>query len=444
MARILCVTSAWSGILYSTLELARRLRSAGHEVAYASYPEAAGTIIAHGFEHVPLEADRTPQFFERDRDRGWLGRLVHLEERRAEGVEALGVGAFRDRVEDFGADLLLIDGELHGHVIASASLPVRRAVLNPFCSIWRVPGLPPPHWPTRPSVGWAGSRLGIWLSWTMLRIAKRRRAVWQWLARGRCDRLSLLRRLARIEGVDLRRETDYGQWLKPFTWSRLPALSLRALELEFPHTPPAHVRYVGPMVSTTRPDDRVEAGDRSALDDIVAWRGAESERRLVYAGFGSVFTVRPELVQRLIQSVADRPEWRLVLSRAGRSDVATGPLPENVSAFDWVPQPWLLQHTDVAVTHGGATTVDECVLSGVPMLVYCGHATDMAGTTARVVYHGLGIAGDDDDAPTAIAAHLERLLDDRSFARAIDDMRRAYLRYERDRIAERAVEALLS
>ena len=71
-----------------------------------------------------------------------------------------------------------------------------------------------------------------------------------------------------------------------------------------------------------------------------------------------------------------------------------GPLPARVHTFPWVPQVDVLRQADVAVTHGGIGTVDECVSSGVPVLVYCGWETDMAGTTARVLHHGIGLAGD--------------------------------------------------
>ena len=73
-----------------------------------------------------------------------------------------------------------------------------------------------------------------------------------------------------------------------------------------------------------------------------------------------------------------------------------GRLPEGAHAFPWVPQLDVLRHADGCVTHGGINTLDECVLNLVPMLVYCGFETDMAGNTGRVVHHGIGLAGDRD------------------------------------------------
>jgi UDP:flavonoid glycosyltransferase YjiC (YdhE family) len=104
----------------------------------------------------------------------------------------------------------------------------------------------------------------------------------------------------------------------------------------------------------------------------------------------------------------------------------------------------VLSHADVAVTHGGISTIDECVLSGVPTLVYCGFETDMGGTTARVVHHGIGIAGDRrrDDIRT-IRGHIDRLLDDSRFETHLKHLRERYSTYVDNRVAEQLVESLL-
>jgi UDP:flavonoid glycosyltransferase YjiC (YdhE family) len=96
------------------------------------------------------------------------------------------------------------------------------------------------------------------------------------------------------------------------------------------------------------------------------------------------------------------------------------------------------------VTHGGINTIDECVLNEVPMLVYCGWETDMAGNTARVAYHGIGIAGDRQrDDTVEIRGHIDRLLRERRFENNLRHMRSLYQAYIDDRVAERTVENLL-
>ncbi len=98
----------------------------------------------------------------------------------------------------------------------------------------------------------------------------------------------------------------------------------------------------------------------------------------------------------------------------------------------------------MAVVHGGINTVDECVLAGVPMLIYCGGETDMAGITERAVHHGLGVAGDSErDDPTMVCAHLERLLTDAAIRQSVDSMRDAFALYRDNRVLERVVQSLV-
>jgi UDP:flavonoid glycosyltransferase YjiC (YdhE family) len=84
-------------------------------------------------------------------------------------------------------------------------------------------------------------------------------------------------------------------------------------------------------------------------------------------------------------------------------------------------------------------------MSAVPMLIYCGGETDMAGTTSRVVHHGIGIAGDrrrDDVAE--MRAHVDRLIADGGVRDRICRLRQACDAYAATKVAERAVESLLA
>ena len=349
-------------------------------------------------------------------------------------------------MRDERPDLILVNGEMHEHIIAASTAGARVALLNSFASIWRQPGVPPPHTLARPGTGWSGTRAGAALLWQVLRLRKLYRRWSERVRRIGCDRESVYRDLALAVGFAFERDTDHRQWLIPFTYRRLPVLSLHAQEFEFSHSPPIHVRFVGPMVLESRIDQPQTAADRDRLEAILARRRETgTDCRLIYAGFGSVFSTDLAFLRRLLAIVEERPGWELVVSlshRVTRSEL--GPLPARVHTFPWVPQVQVLQYTDVAVTHGGVGTVDECVLNGVPTLVYCGWETDMAGTTARVVHHGLGIAGDRQrDTTTDIRVQIDRLLIEPGFRERVKRMQGLYAAYAENRVAERAVDALL-
>jgi len=445
MARILCVTNGLPGLLFTSLELARRLAVDGHHVTYASFPEARGVVEDHGFEFLELTPSRYDAFLEVDARTSVLGRLRTLDRRRERAVESVAVDGFGSAVRDLSPDLMLIDLELHEHIVAAADTGVRMALLNTFVSIWRQPGVPPPHRLVRPGVGWKGARVVTALLWWELRLRKARRAWWHRLTRVGCDRLSILERLARDSGFDLRRETDPSQWPIPLTYSRLPVLTLHALEFEFRPDVPGRVHYVGPMVSGRRRDRRGSPEDEAALREVLDRRRARGRAHpLVYAGFGSFFTTDLTFLRRLIAGLAGG-DWDVVVSLGGRLDpAALGALPAGIHAFSWVPQVRVLEHADVSVNHGAITTVDECIVCGVPILAYCGRETDMAGTTARVVHHGLGLAGDRaHDTPEDIRGYVERLLTETRFRDAVTRFQGLYTRYAEERLAERVVDSLL-
>ena len=198
------------------------------------------------------------------------------------------------------------------------------------------------------------------------------------------------------------------------------------------------------MLLTSRVDRPPRDDDRVRLDAILARRQADTEK-LIYAGFGSILSTDRDLLRRLVEAVAEVTDWELVISLSRRLKAAElGALPSNVHAFDWVPQPRVLENADAAITHGGINTIDECVLHCVPMLIYCGFETDMAGNTARVVHHGIGLAGDRQDPAEAIRRRLDRLLGEPSFAEHLSRLQKHYLAYQKERRAERIVETLLA
>lgn len=444
MAQILCVTNGLPGMLFSSMELTRRLIAAGHVVQYVSYPHTERTVRNHGLDFIPLEPSRYPDFWKADTRASLPDRLRRLESRRQEAVESWGLSSFLETLRQTRPELLLIDGELHEQIIAATRTGVPIALLNTFTSIWRQPGVPPPGRLITPGVGWAGTAAGISLAWSELRLRKLIRAQRQKLERAGCDRISILRRIAKESGFDFERETDAGHWLIPFTYSRLPYLSLHPCEFEFPHEPLANVRYLGPMILEDRVDDRITEDVRARIAAVVERRRNNSNRRLLFAGFGSFFTSNKGFLQRLFAAVSSRQDWELVVSLGGRLDPKElGPLPERVHAFRWLNQLDVLRHADVAVTHGGINTLDECVACAVPMLLYCGFETDMAGNTARVGFHQLGLQGDQGDSAARMQSRLDRLLDEPPFQQNVERMSKAYARYADDQVAERTIESLL-
>jgi MGT family glycosyltransferase len=103
-----------------------------------------------------------------------------------------------------------------------------------------------------------------------------------------------------------------------------------------------------------------------ATDD--PWSPPEDpdRRRLVYLSLGSLGSADVELMQRLVELLADTPH-RYIVSRGPRHDEYE--LAENMIGEEFLPQTSVLPHVDAVITHGGNNTVTECMWFGKPMLV---------------------------------------------------------------------------
>jgi UDP:flavonoid glycosyltransferase YjiC (YdhE family) len=447
MARILCTTASLTGIVNASLELLCRLQAAGHTVAYAGDEAQRSKAEALGLAFHGLPGDRFAKFQESDRARGLGKRLRTLRQRQAEARAALRPAGFEQLLGDLQPDLLLVDGELHARIFIALARGQKLMLLNSFVSIWRNGPVPPPHWLAIPGSGWRGSRVAMAMMWFSLDL--KRRQLW-WRRRLRwvgCDQWTMLRGMARELGLDFRRITDQRQWLLPFTYRQLPVLHLHAREFEFPTTFPPQVHFAGPMIPGQRPDQGVSSADRAALDDLLLRHAAANgQKHLVYAGFGSFFTARPRLLAAILEAARLRPGWCWVVSAGEQlATELADQLPGNIVLLAWAPQLEVLARADLAITHCGANTVDECALAAVPMLNYPGTLTDMAGNCSRAHYHGIAVTGDHErDSAQDILRQLDYLLQTPSVAERGRQLQQALQAYQREQRAEQIIAAQLS
>jgi MGT family glycosyltransferase len=181
-------------------------------------------------------------------------------------------------------------------------------------------------------------------------------------------------------------------------------LVLTSAEFDFPGTVAANARYVG-----------------AVLDDP-AWAGTEvttvspDDRPLVLVALSSTFQDHAACLQRIVDGLAKLPV---------RAIVTTGPAlepgaiaaPSNVDVVAAAPHAAILRHAAAVVTHGGHGTVVRSLAAGVPLVVLP-HGRDQADNARRVSARGAGITLRRSASSATIAAAVERVLADPSFAAA--------------------------
>ena len=90
------------------------------------------------------------------------------------------------------------------------------------------------------------------------------------------------------------------------------------------------------------------------------------EGALVYLSLGSLGSADVELMQRLVDALAQTPH-RVIVSKGPQHELLR--LADNMVGEEFLPQTSILPTVDVVITHGGNNTVTECLYFGKPMVV---------------------------------------------------------------------------
>jgi UDP:flavonoid glycosyltransferase YjiC (YdhE family) len=141
-------------------------------------------------------------------------------------------------------------------------------------------------------------------------------------------------------------------------------------ELEFIHESPFLDLYLYPAEADYRrseplgkPWHSLESCVRGVEDEFELPPG---EGALVYVSLGSLGSADVELMHRLVAALAETPH-RYAVSKGPQHDLIE--LAPNMTGAEFLPQPAILPHVDLVITHGGNNTVTESIHFGKPMVV---------------------------------------------------------------------------
>ena len=431
------MTSGLTGVLHASLEVVARLEAAGHHVTYACPQNVEAKVSAHGFSYVqlpPVNFDPAPAVAPiagtLSSLRRYWRKIKTVRQRREAGINALELEPFNALLSQLSPDLILLDMELHDHIITAVARRFQVVLLSQWFSIWDQPGLPPISHNTIPGQGWRGLPITIKGKWMWSKMQTWRDIQQAKILSFYTDRRSILRLYARKVGFPLELFESYF-WPPPFTYKHLPVLSMTSQALEFPHDPRSSLYYVGPMVLENRKDPRIDTLTLDRLQAIFEEKQTTS-RPLIYCSLSTMTESDQAFIQRLLDALAGRPQWMMILSLGGSElDHSSLSFPSNVYPFNWLPQLRVLQQADCSINHGGIHTINECIHFRVPMLVYSGKKFDQNGCAARIAFHRVGIVGDkDQDDVHQIQDRIEKILGNPIFQSKIDDIHFHYKKHK--------------
>ena len=448
---IVCITSGLTGILNASFELMRRLENAGFRVTCACPQTVGEQVKMQGFGYEQLAAvnyDPAPEVPEINsslrKTRRLLHKWWHRKKRQQIALDNLKMGEFSEKLKSWKPDLLILDVELHEHIMTAVAEKYPVLLLSQWFSLWRREGLPPLLQDTIPGVGEAGDPDAINQAWDEIEAARLQIFLKKQFLSGETDRRSILQLYAEKIGFP-KKHISQNYWPGPFTYTDLPVISITAEELEFPHAPPGFLKYVGPMVFENRKDLKADEEVEQRLNQLFSERKKKNQR-LIYCSVSTFKSGDQQFLKKLITAFAERKDWLLILGLGGKIEIESlNPLPENVHAFKWIPQLKVLAKADLSINHGGIHTINECIHFKVPMLVYSGKRSDQNGCAARVHYHGLGLMADKDvDTSADILSKIDLIFKSPNYQKSINEAHKVYKNYKSKNVLENVVNEFLN
>ncbi|RKH36362.1 hypothetical protein D7Y13_34940 [Corallococcus praedator] len=434
MARIAFFPLAQVGHIHATFHLARRLRARGHDVHYLSLSDAEEPVRAQGWPFTPVSEALFPRGF-RDASESTLGSDAPREKKQqvaqemqrrlqAYASELLFGPAFEAHLRELRPDLLLVDSTYPLPALAARRLGLGTALFSTTLPLRADAGVPPLTSTAPPPTG-AWSRFKVRAAWTLQ--AQAGRAGYGRFLREQVQVLT--QRHPEVGALcDFRTHLQHGPHVD------LPTLIACAEAFDFPRASTKNLHYIGPGVDLER------AG--ASLPPEVE----QDPRPLLYCSLGSLghrAAAHRPFFQAVLDMVARRQDWRLLMAVGANLAAADFRIPANATVVPFAPQLAALRKASVMVTHGGLNSVKECLCLGVPMLVFP-TGLDQPGNAARVVHHGLGRQGDIRRAtPDTLSALLDAVVGDPGVRTRVDAMRKAFLALDGSDRGVEAVEGLL-
>jgi MGT family glycosyltransferase len=393
----------------ATYGLAKRLRARGHIVSYLAPLDFEEQIKAQGFNFIPF----CPALF----PRGFQGRIVAdpASEKNlwVKAFKMLCRGELDAEVRTCSFDLLMVDTWAQHLALIAYKIGVPTILLSPTLPTMRAANVPPATEAIVPNS--LSAKLKIRLCWFKYDLRRLR----LYLRKQAASYVQPMRTLATSANYPLKYLDATGPYpvLKLF-----PELILCPEAFDLPRSrKDGRIRYIGAFVDLSRKDS-VE----------FPWNRIDSKRELIYCALGLLshrFGDAKELLQKIIDAVASKPEWQLVIVIGQHLKVADfEPVPANVIVVNRAPQVELVKIASLAITHGGLNSIKESILCGTPMIVLP-WSRPLNGV--RVVYHGLGLMENIENVSVEkIRSMIETVDKDPSFKARVEAMKKKFIEAE--------------
>lgn len=178
-------------------------------------------------------------------------------------------------------------------------------------------------------------------------------------------------------------------------------------------------------------------------EDYRDWQPPEPGTRLLFVSLGTAINNNPDFFRTCVEAFGDT-EWRVAMATGDQLDRdQLGTVPSNFEVRQYFPQPAVLKHATVFVTHAGMNSTMESLYYGVPT-VSAPQMGEQAANARRAEELGLGRRLPEDLTPAALREAVEAIADDPAVKANLADMARVLDKAGGASAGADAIEALLA
>jgi UDP:flavonoid glycosyltransferase YjiC (YdhE family) len=148
-----------------------------------------------------------------------------------------------------------------------------------------------------------------------------------------------------------------------------PDLAMLSRHLVLSPVPPSLRDPAHPLPATAHPI-RPHLLDAGADGPVPGWLAGVGDRPTVHATLGTVFNLESgDLFERMLAGLRDLPVNAVVTVGRDIDPAAFGPQPGHIRVERYIPQPLLLPHCDLVLSHAGSGSVIGALAYGLPSVL---------------------------------------------------------------------------
>ena len=446
MARIVICVPPLIGPINSTRKLARDLRENGHLVYFVGIPDCEKILADNYFVPVfntifptkELTTDRkltTPRPMSLG-DKVRAVKLAYAADRALISRLVSGCNeGFETVVATVNPDVVLISSNVW-YAAVWALLAYRFNIpaiyLSSTLTVSENGMVPPVNSHVQPSTGIAG-QIRTWLIWKSHNVKKWRKRL-RPLLLANTHYPNLIRQL----GVAVNFPISLLLENESNVLTLAPEIVLMPEVFDFPHPAWPNRYYSSASVDLLRTEAEFP------------WERLDPTLPVIYCALGTLPHMQQNQYVKFYSCVVEAfiafcDQYQLIVAVDLNMDPEViGHNLRNVTVVQHAPQIALLKRSVLAITHGGANTVKECVTLGVPMLIYP-LAADQFGISARAVFHGIALEGEVAKVrPVEMREMITKLLKVPYYRMQARRMQDEFARAEESRSALELIELFLS